>query len=282
MQTNYLIDPNGILTRVLAEVDTSNNLISFYVYDGAGLVAKINSSNEYYFYHYDGLGSTIAITDNNAQVVNSYAYSPEGLVGTQETIPNPFTYVGRFGVMAEGNGLYFMRARYYDPEVGRFINKDPIGYEGGMNLFAYAGNNPVNLRDPYGLTWVYQQSTGDWNHVNDQTGVITYAGTGYAGVGAGYNNPAMQNTDSVGPLPQGGYTIGPQQNNVTNSGTQLPASIELTPDPENNMFERPGRWFFHGRNAAHPNTSSEGCPVGERTLRNQVGNSGDNRLLVIP
>jgi RHS repeat-associated protein len=151
VQTNYLIDPNGLLPQVLAETDTSNNLISFYVYDGAGLVAKITPGNQYYFYHYDGLDSTIAITDNVGQVVNTYCYSPEGLVGAQETIPNPFQYVGRFGDMAEGNGLYFMRARYYDPEVGRFINKDPIEYEGGMNLFVYVENNLVNLADLLGL-----------------------------------------------------------------------------------------------------------------------------------
>jgi RHS repeat-associated protein len=152
VQSNYLVDPNGILPQVLAETDASNNLISFYVYDGAGLVAKVTPANQYYFYHYDGLGSTIAITDSAGQVVNTYCYSPEGLVGTQETIPNPFTYVGRFGVMAEGNGLYFMRARYYDPEVGRFINKDPIGYAGGdLNLYGYVLNNVINLVDPFGL-----------------------------------------------------------------------------------------------------------------------------------
>jgi RHS repeat-associated protein len=154
VQTNYLIDPNGILPQVLAETDASNNLIAYYVYGRVGLVAKITPSNQYYFYHYDGLGSTIAITDNAGQVVNSYCYSPEGLVGAQETIPNPFRYVGRFGVMAEGNGLYYMRARYYDPEAGRFINKDPIGYMGGLNLFTYVGNNPANLIDPFGLSYL--------------------------------------------------------------------------------------------------------------------------------
>jgi RHS repeat-associated protein len=163
VQTNYLIDPNGILPQVLAEMDASNNLIAFYVYDGAGLVAKITPASAYYFYHYDGLGNTVAITDSSGDIVNAYAYSPYGLVGSQETIDNPFKYVGRFGVMAEGNGLYFMRARYYDPEVGRFINKDPIGYLGGdVNLYAYVKNNPVNLLDPWGLIWVTE---GYDNHV---------------------------------------------------------------------------------------------------------------------
>jgi RHS repeat-associated protein len=152
VQTNYLVDPNGILPQVLAEMDENNDLIAFYVYDGAGLVAKVTPDNNYYFYHYDGLGSTVAITDSTAQIVNAYAYSPYGFVGSQETIENSFQYVGRFGVMAEGNGLYFMRARYYDPEVGRFINKDPIGYAwGDVNLYEYVGNNPVKWIDSLGL-----------------------------------------------------------------------------------------------------------------------------------
>ena len=183
VRTNYLIDPNCILPQVVAETDNTGNLIAYYVYDGVGLVAKVTPQNQYYFYHYDGLGSTIAITDNAGHVVNSYAYSPEGLVGAQETIPNAFKYVGRFGVMDEGNGLYFMRARYYDPEVGRFINKDPIGYEGGdVNLYAYIWNNPTNLIDPLGLgfwSWLLPDKEDlciieetDWSEIEMTYGVV--------------------------------------------------------------------------------------------------------------
>ncbi|MDD5452109.1 MAG: RHS repeat-associated core domain-containing protein [Desulfovibrionales bacterium] len=54
--------------------------------------------------------------------------------------------------MTEPNGFYYMRARYYDPNVGRFISEDPIGFEGGdVNLYAYVGNNPIMLIDPLGL-----------------------------------------------------------------------------------------------------------------------------------
>ena len=68
----------------------------------------------------------------NQNVVNSYAYDPFGqILGQQETIPQPFKYVGQYGVMAEPNGLYYMRARYYDPNVGRFISEDPMGFGGG-------------------------------------------------------------------------------------------------------------------------------------------------------
>ena len=79
-------------------------------------------------------------------MVNSYAYEPFGtILSEQETITQPFKFVGQYGVMAEPSGLYYMRARYYDPSVGRFVSEDPLGFGGGdVNLFAYVRNNPVN------------------------------------------------------------------------------------------------------------------------------------------
>lgn len=73
---------------------------------------------------------------------------------SSEAIANPFKYVGRFGVMTDAGDLLYMRARYYAPSIGRFINKDPIGFAGGMNLYGYVGNNPTTNIDPLGLqTW---------------------------------------------------------------------------------------------------------------------------------
>ena len=136
----------------LAETDSSGNITAYYVY-GYGLISKITPSNQAYYYHFDGLGNTIAITDSSGNVVNKYSYDEHGKVLNQEeAISNPFKYVGRYGVMDEGNGLLYMRARYYDPEIGRFINKDPIGFAGGdLNLYAYVANDPINFIDPSGL-----------------------------------------------------------------------------------------------------------------------------------
>jgi RHS repeat-associated protein len=147
--TRYIYDPWG---NLVAEVDSSNNIVRKYVY-GKGLLAMATSSGRY-CYHFDGTGSTVAITDMIGTVVNSYAYDPFGaIVNQQETVPQPFKYVGQHGVMAEPNGLYYMRARYYDPGVGRFVSEDPLGFGGGdVNLYAYVMSNPITFIDPEGLS----------------------------------------------------------------------------------------------------------------------------------
>lgn len=147
--TRYIHDARG---NLLAEADASNQITRYYVY-GMGLLAMITPENQTYCYHFDATGNTIAITDNTENVINGYAYDPYGkVVDEVETVQQPFKFVGQYGVMAEQNGFYYMRARYYDPGVGRFISEDPIGLAGGdVNLYGYVTNNPINLVDPSGL-----------------------------------------------------------------------------------------------------------------------------------
>ncbi|WP_434148427.1 RHS repeat-associated core domain-containing protein [Methylocaldum gracile subsp. desertum] len=95
----------------------------------------------------------MALTNASQQTVNTYAYDPYGrLMAQTETVQQPFQYAGQVGVMAEGQNLYYMRARYYDATVGRFISEDPIGFDGGLNLYAYVGGNPIMAVDPSGLS----------------------------------------------------------------------------------------------------------------------------------
>jgi RHS repeat-associated protein len=112
-----------------------------------------DTSGTMYCYHFDATGHTVAVTDNSKTIVNAYAYTPFGILASkEEIIEQPFKFVGQFGVMTEDNGWYYMRARYYDPEMGRFISEDPLGFDGGdVNLYAYALNNPVMFIDPLGL-----------------------------------------------------------------------------------------------------------------------------------
>lgn len=124
-----------------------------------------------------------------------------------------------------------------------------------------------------GLDWTYSQGT---HTLTDSSGTVVSTG-GYAGNGAGLNNPAMQNVQNIGPLPQGTYTIGPQYKNP-NTGV---ATMNLTPAATNNMF---GRSLFriHGDNAAQNNSASEGCIIQNRNVRDQIYNSGDTTLIVVP
>jgi len=160
IMTKYIIDPNRSLPGVLCETTSSGIITSYYVY-GLGLISKIQGANAY-FYQYDGIGSTVAITDKNGIIKNKYDYDDFGNVATNstETTSNSFKYVGKYGVITDAPDLLYMRARYYSPSIGRFINKDPIGLMGGMNLYGYVGGNPINLVDPYGLC--PKQWAPDW------------------------------------------------------------------------------------------------------------------------
>ena len=97
-----------------------------------------------------------ATFDSNGAVTDRVEYSPYGTVTYREgSTDTPFLYAGQFGIQQDANGLLYMRARYYNPEIRRFINADPIGFAGGMNWYAYAGNNPIMYVDPSGhVRWL--------------------------------------------------------------------------------------------------------------------------------
>jgi RHS repeat-associated protein len=161
--TQYLVDPTGI-GSVEAEFDGTGTLVSHFA-NGLGLESSAPVSGNADFYQFDDSGNTATVTGTGGAVADAYSFLPFGeKVKNSVTVSNPFNYVGQFGVADDGNGLYYMRNRYYDPGMGRFVSEDPIGLNGGFDLYVYARNNPINRRDPFGL-----QDTS--NSCSDQSGL---------------------------------------------------------------------------------------------------------------
>jgi RHS repeat-associated protein/uncharacterized repeat protein (TIGR01451 family) len=150
----FLHDPVG-LVDVAAEYDATGDLVSRYDH-AIGLVSRTDGAGNSAFYSFDALGNTRELTGDAGAVLNSYDYDAFGAaMVANETVGNGFRFVGRFGVAHEQTGMHFMRARYYDQDVGRFMAADPAGVAGGINLQTYCANNPLVLIDPDGLRRIW-------------------------------------------------------------------------------------------------------------------------------
>ena len=145
-----------------------------------------------------------------------------------------FTYVGQYGVFQESDNLYYMRARYYDATVGRFISEDPTGFDGGdVNLYAYVQNNPVNEIDPNGQ---FSISTGF-------EGAVTIFGFGE--VGGVYGNFAH---DDSKPWTSGWsssvtFTLG----GGAAAGLGISAGVNFNGSNANNVSDLEGTFYTAGR-----------------------------------
>tara|TARA_R110002051_G_scaffold75646_1_gene137498 strand:- start:804 stop:1850 length:1047 start_codon:yes stop_codon:yes gene_type:complete len=103
-------------------------------------------ATDYYFA--DRQGNVLAVTSQAGVIRQHFFYTPFGVELVGDPSGNPFRYTGR-RYDAE-TGLYYYRARYYDADLGRFLQVDPVGYADQWNLYAYVGNNPLNATDPTG------------------------------------------------------------------------------------------------------------------------------------
>jgi len=134
-------------------------------------------------FHHDHLNSVTAVTGHDGTTVETASYGPFGNM-ISETGPalnggevaNKLRYTGR--EFDRETGLYYYRARYYDPELGRFYTEDPLRFRAGINFYAYVNNNPLNANDPTGL---FFEEIGEWfdTKLAEIADAITYEGPTY-------------------------------------------------------------------------------------------------------
>jgi RHS repeat-associated protein len=163
------------------EITSSTTNIEYYVHDGVNIVADLDEDKELirsytyapgydniismtaygdsetntYFYIRNHNNSVVALVDENGSIAESYEYSAYGEVTVfdgneleQSALGNRYTFQGR--EIDWSTGLYNFRARWYDAETGRWLSKDPIGINGGLNQYVFCGDNPVMFVDPTG------------------------------------------------------------------------------------------------------------------------------------
>jgi RHS repeat-associated protein len=161
--TRYVYDNEDIIL----EYDGEGNLIAEYIH-GPGIdePIRMKRDSQTYYYIHDALGSIRALVSSEGYIRQMYEYDAFGEIvqvldeegapiPIEDAIPNPYTFTGR--EYDPETGLYYYRARYYDPHLGRFLQEDPLRgilvYPQTLNLYQYTINNPVNFVDPLGLHW---------------------------------------------------------------------------------------------------------------------------------
>lgn len=157
VRTEYVNDLVAPITQVLLERVQGNWLKGEktvrYTYGGSRISQCVNEKTQ--FYLYDSIGRNVSLLVNfSGKLLNSYQYDAfGGLLSVEKETPNAYLYCGE--QFDEETGLIYLRNRYYDPEIGRFISKDPcfgkVNRPATLNPYCYVENNPINFIDPLGF-----------------------------------------------------------------------------------------------------------------------------------
>ncbi len=262
---------------------TTNGVTTKYVY-GHGLIGE-EVNNSFKTYHFDLRGSTVAITNASGVITDTFVYDTYGKLlsrtGTSDVI---FGFNGRDGVMTDSNGLLYMRARYYNPQMCRFINADVVAgsISNGitLNRFAYANGNPVSFVDPFGLSvwsWIADKYNDAKEWVSDtandvkEWAVDTYNSAKDTVVET-YNNAKNFVVDTYSDAKQTVVetynevkdwavgTYNDAKDAVKNAASWVDTNIVK---PAGTALENAGRQIKDGFNSAVKNAKEFGAQVGE-------------------
>ena len=154
--------------QLLAESSPEGDTISRYI-PGYGVAAGWNREKSgYHYYHLDEQNSTAYITGSSGEIKNRYEYDAFGVLkNSMEEFHNRILYTGQ--QYDQTSGQYYLRARFYNPVLGRFVQEDE--YRGdGLNLYAYCKNNPVVYYDPSGFSSAFPNNV----HTSDNTNPGSY------------------------------------------------------------------------------------------------------------
>lgn len=175
-----------------------------YVYGPGGLPLEQVSGNTALWFHHDQLGSTRLLTNGTGQAVAYYAYTPYGSQSSSSgTASTPLLYAGQY--RDSESGLYYLRARYYDPTTAQFVTVDPA-VDSTLSPYAYVAGNPLNTADPTGLKRIDDRWANGLLAITN--GVLT--GCTYMGLSSGVIMCPNRNGDLV--LTPDQYTANPGGN----------------------------------------------------------------------
>jgi RHS repeat-associated protein len=154
--TKTIYDGPSFAANPYADFDGSNALTMRYLYGPAVdmIMARRNASGTVAWHLGDHLGSIHDVVSTSGVVIDHIRYSAFGIVAAESSPSNGdrFKYTGR--EYDSESALYYNRARYYEPSIGRFLGNDPIGFQAGeTNLASYTSNSPLTRTDPTGLDW---------------------------------------------------------------------------------------------------------------------------------
>ena len=277
----YAYDPIGRRVEKVAGANTNG-----YAYDGVDILrqasggrvvryvqgprideplAAEDAGGQLVYEHADELGSQVKSTDGSGAVTASRTYEAFGGPGASSASER-YAYTGR--EWDPETGLYYYRARYYDPKLGRFISEDPIGFDGGANAYGYVEQNPVRYFDPMGLYHCYYYvdrhtlvcEPDQPNHPRFVTDNVTSGQNGgevidpargrmYSECYDCQDNPRREGRAGRGPIPRRDYRMGRR-----GADPRHPTWLPLRPDP----IPRTS-FYVHFCPPAKFATCSEGC-----------------------